>query len=481
MSLYNNSEGNIRKARKKQEKFPVAKNYRELAFAILYEIYAMNAYSDIAINRNLNNSNLEASEKSRAVAVVFATLSKTIALDELISELSKTPINKLDKTVLTILRFGLWQLYYSNTKEHAAVSETVKLCSRFGVSSARSLVNAILRNSLRNIPLENYEPKSVYANTNFNKELYDLFLAELGSAEEVEKLSEAFDANLGLNVRIRNSKTNETLPKNLLKNMLEGEGIGVNKSSFQEEAFNLEMKGMSLHDSDFWQQGYLLAQGESAMVPALAVSPEANEKIADLCAAPGGKSIHLYDLSNGEAEITANDIQEHRVELLAKEAERLNINNFNLLNLDASDLDLWNNYENYFDKVLIDVPCSGLGLINSKPEFRFTYSKNTTDELVEIQKNIFKVADKILKPGGKLVYSTCTLNRAENEDQVEAFLADNANYQLTDLNNSLSSIKTELVEHDSSLKSGINKGSITLWPHRIGAEGFYIAALNKNN
>ena len=480
MQIYKNTSNEVDKAKRKQSKFPDAKNFRELAFLVLYEVYALDAFSDISLDRNLNKSNLDTSEKSTATAYVYSTLSKTLALDELISKLSKTPIKKLDKTVLVILRLGLWQIYFSNAKDHAAVSETVKLCQRFGVSSARSLVNAILRNAIRKIPVDGYQPESIYAQTGFNEDLYKLFLDELGSEAEVKKLSEAFNKSLGLNVRIRSGIDGQALPKLVLKNILESSGVDVNSPSFQTDAFNLNTKGKSLHSLDAWKSGHLLAQGEGAMLASLALSPEAGDRVADLCAAPGGKTWHMNDLSNGEAQIVANDIHAHRVQLMDNEIERLELDNIETLNRDAADTAAWNDYSEQFDKILLDVPCTGLGLIHSQPELRFTFDSTETADLLTTQAKILSNADNLLKTGGYILYASCTLNSAENQKQVQEFIQTHKNYELVDLNKNLLNVREKLTSFDGRLNEEISEGMVTLWPQNTMSEGFFIALLKKN-
>ena len=482
ISKINNIDSKYQKALQKFNKFPESKNSRELAFTVLYQVYALNAFSDIAINRTYNNSKLNEQEKSTATAFILGTINETFILDNIIKKLSKTKINKLDPRVLVILRLGLWQIYFSNQAEHAIVSETVKLCKRFGVSSATSLVNAILRNALRKIPKENLNTIKLnkFDKAGFTEELYEHFLSELGDEDEVNKLSKFLKNSPELNVRIRfNSKDTKSNQIKEVTKLLNEEEISIKPAYFQEDSLHLNLNGKSLHQSETWKSGMIKAQGESAMLPALALHPQAHENIADICAAPGGKTIQISDLSQGKANILASDIQEHRIDLLNSELNRLGIQNVKTRIADASNIEQWRNYENYFDKVLLDVPCSGLGLLQSKPELRITWNQDDVRDLIEIQREILNVASYILKPGGIMLYSTCTLNTAENSNQVNNFIKNNPSHSLVSMRANLAGVLDHLIKLDSNLEQQIDEGEITLWPHKIMSEGFYLALIKK--
>ena len=482
ISKIKNIESKYQKALQKFNKFPESKNSRELAFTVLYQVYALDAFSDIAINRTYNNSKLNEQEKSTATAFILGTINETFILDNIIKKLSKTKINKLDPRVLVILRLGLWQIYFSNQAEHAIVSETVKLCKRFGVSSATSLVNAILRNALRKITKEklNNLELNKYDKAGFTEELYEHFLSELGDEDEVNKLSKFLKNSPELNVRIRfNSKGTKSNQIKEVTKLLNEEEISIKPAYFQEDSLHLNLNGKSLHQSETWKSGMIKAQGESAMLPALALHPQAHENIADICAAPGGKTIQISDLSQGKANILASDIQEHRIDLLNSELNRLGIQNVKTRIADASNIEQWHNYENYFDKVLLDVPCSGLGLLQSKPELRITWNQDDIRDLIETQREILNIASYILKPGGLMLYSTCTLNSEENSNQVNNFIKNNPNHNLISMRENLAGVLDNLIKLDSSLEQQIDEGEITLWPHKIMSEGFYLALIKK--
>lgn len=482
ISKINNIDSKYQKALQKFNKFPESKNSRELAFTVLYQVYALNAFSDIAINRTYNNSKLNEQEKSTATAFILGTINETFILDNIIKKLSKTKINKLDPRVLIILRLGLWQIYFSNQAEHAIVSETVKLCKRFGVSSATSLINAILRNALRKIPKENLNNIKLnkFDKAGFTEELYEHFLSELGDEDEVNKLSKFLKNSPELNVRIRfNSKDTKSNQIKEVTKLLNEEEISIKPAYFQEDSLHLNLNGKSLHQSETWKSGMIKAQGESAMLPALALHPQAHENIADICAAPGGKTIQISDLSQGKANILASDIQEHRIDLLNSELNRLGTQNVKTRIADASNIEQWRNYENYFDKVLLDVPCSGLGLLQSKPELRITWNQDDVRDLIEIQRKILNVASYILKPGGIMLYSTCTLNTAENSNQVNNFIKNNPSHSLVSMRANLAGVLDHLIKLDSNLEQQIDEGEITLWPHKIMSEGFYLALIKK--
>ncbi len=459
-------------AKRKAKRYPAPQNARELALEALLQVYEDLAYSNISLDQLLKKYPLSAEEKRFATALFYGTLSETPALDEMISRYSKRPLAKLDPAVLAILRMALWQIYFSVTPESAAVNEAVTLCRLRGYGSASGLVNAILRSALREEAV--FTPKSLEAASALPEALAQAMLTWLGSEEEVIALGKALRENEGLSVRVRQG----SLPE--VQELLKKDGVEILPSAFQVNAMRLKTGGRSLPSLEAWQKGLIIAQGEGAMLPALALAPQKGEVIADLCAAPGGKSLQLADLLGEEGLVLASDQSAKRMGLLEKTALRLGLTNLECQVADASELPVWP-FTRGADKILVDVPCSGLGLLASKPELKFRFDPEQVREtLIPVQKKILARASAYLPAGGYLVYSTCTVNPEENEGVVDDFLQEHTNYQLVSLRGRLpEEVEKNLLAKDPSLEAALARGRITLWPHKVKSEGFFVALLKK--
>ncbi len=217
------------------------------------------------------------------------------------------------------------------------------------------------------------------------------------------------------------------------------------------------------------------------MVPAQVLMPRPGDRVGDFCAAPGGKTLQMADLASS-SRIYATDLIEARVGLMEREFLRLGISNIEVATADAAEKDSWP-FENALDKILLDVPCSGLGLLGSKPELKLRWDPKTVKEqLIPVQKQILANASQYLKAGGELVYSTCTLNPAENEEVIEAFLREHPEFTLGTIRGRLApAVESRLLELDPALATGFERGYFTLWPHRVRSEGFFVALLKKGN
>ncbi len=460
--------GPKRKSRRKIE----PGNARELALVALLQVYEDQAYSNLGLDILLQKFPLPAEEKRFATALFYGTLTETPALDELIDRYSSTPLAKLDPPVRSILRQGLWQIFYSATPDSAAVNSAVILCSRFGFTSAKGLVNAVLRRAIREEA--DYVPKSLAAKSGFPAELARDFIEWLGSKEEVLALGQAFRETSGVSCRIRKGDV-ATVAKHLVDDDVE-----VLPASYQPQALRLKTRGKSLMSLRTWETQAILAQGEGAMLPALALAPEEGDIVADLCAAPGGKSVQLADLLNQSGLVLASDVSAKRIGLVEKTVKRLGLQNIRTATADASDPLDWPFAETP-DKILLDVPCSGLGLIGSKPELKFKWNPEAIRrELIPVQRKILAKGASLLRAGGFLVYSTCTLNPEENQEVVDEFLASHKEFQRVPLTPRLpETLVRNLTDLDETLHTGLDQGMITLWPQRVRSEGFFLALLKK--
>lgn len=448
----------------KQLKRPKPRNARELALETLMRIQVDQAYSNLALDQVLSGFPLAKDEKRLATAMVYGTLDYQFLFDEYIKEYSKTPIKKMDVLVLMVIRLGLWQIYFSRIPSRAAVHESVELVKYYGFASAHGFVNGILRKIIRQH--ERLTPRSLESKTGFQGDLLKHFRKQLGNDAEVIQLSEAFRTHHGMSLRVRDASMDLSITE-----------VQVEEGLFQEHALRLIGLGTSVRNLEIWQNGQVVVQGESAMLPAQMLDIQAEQNVLDLCAAPGGKTIQMADLAP-RATIYAGDIYEHRIELIKHELERLHVENVQLRVHDATIP--WPEPIK-FDKILIDAPCSALGLLGSKAELRYRWRANENlQNLIALQAKILEQGVVTLAPGGELVYSTCTLNTQENEEQIFKILEEHPEMKLVSLGDRIENLVPKLFELDEGLIAEAKRGYITLWPHKIKSEGFFIALLRKD-
>ena len=425
---------------------------RNTALLTLYKIEYEGAYSNIELKNMLAASELSKKDKALATALVYGVLQRDYTLECIISEFSSVKIKKISKYILLILKLGIYQLLYMDKiPESAAVNESVKLAKKYGAKST-GFVNAVLRNiSRKGIS----EPKDrllqIAFDYSFPKELAKEWIDEFGEKDACGLMS-AMNEIAPMCVRVNTLKANAdellmTLP-------------GAKKGKISKCA--LITDGFDVAQSNEYNQGLITVQDEAAMLACEILEPKPGECIMDLCAAPGGKSTYIAQLMNNSGKVLSFDIHKHKIKLIEENAERLGIDIISAAVGDACVFD--EKYKECADRIIADVPCSGLGIIRKKPELKMHYKKN--NNLSEIQYTILANAGRYLKPGGVLVYSTCTIERCENEDVVEKFLKDNDDFEAVNIEKYLP-------------KETAKKGYVTLYPNIDGKDGFFMAKLKK--
>ena len=283
------------------------------------------------------------------------------------------------------------------------------------------------------------------------------WIKEFGYDEAV-RLCEFNNQQAPLVLRTNTLKTNSS---ELILN-LESRGVEAHKSMLAPEGVILDKHG-SLDNLEALQEGYCQVQDESSMLVAHVLDPQPNEFIIDVCSAPGGKTTHIASLMENKGRILACDIYDHKLERVRENAERLGIEIIETEEMDARDVG--EEYTEMADRVLVDAPCSGLGVLRRKPDSRWRKSKELLTELPKLQLEILKSAGNALKKGGILVYSTCTIAREENQSVVEAFLKDNDSFELLNAGERLPKPRTEEM--------------VQLYPQRDGTDGFFISCMRK--
>lgn len=441
---------------------------RTLALRILNDIQKNNAYSNISLDRNIEQEkHLSDIDRAFATEIVYGCVKNFILLDHLIQAYSSVKFTKISAEVLNILRMGFYQILFMNkVPASAAVNESVKLAGKFANKGAQGFVNAILRSFLRSgrqlhMPDKKNEPvKYLSIKYSFPEWLVKRWIDLFGERFSEELMKSSNDIAMTC-IRINRLKTD----KQALKQEFQNLGIGVSEGLYAEEALYLSHTS-SISRLEPFKRGLFQVQDESSMLAVKVLDPKPGEIVADVCAAPGGKTTFIAELMVNSGKVFAYDIYEHKINLIKNAAQRLGINIIDTMLRDARE----KNNSIKADKVLVDAPCSGLGIIRKKPDLKYAKNEQHIKELSNIQKQILEASADIVKTGGCLVYSTCTVEPAENDEVAHWFLEKHTGFEKEDIS---------LFVPDK-LKSSINKnGFLQLYPNIHGTDGFFIARFKK--
>lgn len=431
-------------------------NARQTAFDALCKIEKDSSYSNLALDSILSKSELDTRDKSFVSALFYGVIERKLTLDYNLSLYLSKPLKKLKPELLILLRMGAYQLLFmEKVPVSAAVNESVKLSKKNSLQFASGLINAVLRKIGANglcLPAEEDIVKYYSVKYSCNEWLVKKWLEEYGK-EDTEKFLES---SLGANdvyIRVNTLKTDSI---SLIK-ALENEGIKAEKT-YLENALKIIFGGSSIENIKAFNDGLFHVQDLACQLAVKALNVQTGERVFDLCSAPGGKAFTMAQNATEDGEILAFDIYENRVNLIKKGAERLHIGNIKALTGDAS---LHNDKIGLADKVLCDVPCSGFGIIGKKPEIKYK-SEIEAKEIEKLQYPILENAASYVKKGGRLLYSTCTLSKNENESVCERFLKEHTEF-------------TSLVP----LEEISNEKYLTLMPHKNGTDGFFIALFER--
>lgn len=385
---------------------------------MLMKMDSSEAYSNLLLDHVFSESDLSERDKAFAAALFYGVLERRLTLDYIIEKNSKIPFAKLDPAAVVILRTGLYQLLYMDSvPESAAVNESVKLCKKLKCFSAQGFVNGMLRSFIRGGKKISYiglEPeKRLSVEYSCPQWLTEKLVREYGTDFAVRALK----ASVGkppVYARVNTLKTTtEKLLTELSKHRIKAAAYpGL------DNCIKLEKSG-DIEKCAPFRQGLFHVQDISSQLCCLTLRPVVNETVLDVCAAPGGKSFTLAELMGNNGRLYSMDLHDMRVGLIEDGAARLGIKMITAMQNDASK---FNGELPQADRVLCDVPCSGLGVIRRKPEIKFK-SAGDFEGLPEIQYQILETSARYVKPGGTLVYSTCTLSRAENDEVAGRFAA----------------------------------------------------------
>lgn len=429
-------------------------------FTVLELLNKMNsgAYSNLALDAILKDSDFSDRDKAFISRLFYGILERKLTLEYIISMYSDKPLHKLDNNVINILKIGLYQLkYMDSVPDNAAVNESVTLTKQIKKTSASGFVNALLRRFIRDnkkikFPDDKIERLSIEYSCGIDlvRKICSEYSYEI--AEKFLKTSVEPHKNF---IRVNTLKQNTSeLITELRKCKINAE-----KSEYLSDCLCID-KINNIEKCKLFLEGSFHIQDLSSQLCCKMLNPQAGDTIIDLCAAPGGKTLTIAQLMNNDGQIIAADLHEKRVNLISKAAERMGISIIETMQNDAKK---FNSQIPLADKILCDVPCSGLGVIRSKPEIKYI-DLESIRKLPDIQYEILSTASRYLKKGGELVYSTCTINRDENDLVIDRFLNEHRNFEPVEI----------MQEYDSF--SGYKA---TIFPEHFDCEGFFISKIRK--
>ncbi|WKY49231.1 16S rRNA (cytosine(967)-C(5))-methyltransferase RsmB [Eubacteriaceae bacterium ES3] len=409
-------------------------NIREKACKTLMRINNEGAYSNLEVKSILKVADIKDEDRRLYLSIVYGTLQNQIGLDYLIQKQINRPLVKIQKEVLTILRIAYYQLYFlDRIPDYAIVNESVLLAQKLK-PKAKGFVNGVLRNQLRKIEKEGrdwsfveIENRIERISTEHSMPLWICQKYIETFAADAENIIKEMSQQPPFTVRCNNLK----IKPEQLKQLFNKENIIVKSGCLSHMAFHLEQLDAFHHQIEktpLYQQGLFSIQDQGAMLTVEALGAQENEIVLDMCAAPGGKTTYLSQIMNNTGKIIARDIYPNRLKLIKAESQRLGCQNIDMEQIDGTQYE-GADFEK-FDRILLDAPCSGLGVIRRKPEIRYQITKETIKNLIKIQESLLKNAGRYLKKGGFLLYATCTINRDENENQIETFLRQSNNFEL---------------------------------------------------
>ncbi|MBQ9413415.1 MAG: 16S rRNA (cytosine(967)-C(5))-methyltransferase RsmB [Oscillospiraceae bacterium] len=434
---------------------------RKAALDALERCRREGAWSDAALWRVFRDGALDPRDRALAAALCYGVLQNRLLLDHRLQALSSRPLGRVEPKVLDILRLSAFQLMLlDRIPASAAVNEGVALCRETGFARAAGYVNAVLR-ALAAAPWEGVpegrDPEALSVRYSHPLWLVQTLLDRLGP-EETERLLRCHNSPAPLSIQVNTLKTDDEA----LLSALEQAGIRARAHPFLPHCLLADRAGDFSRTRAF-RDGWFYIQDPAARFAVLAAAPLPGERVLDVCAAPGGKSFAAAIMAENRLALTACDLHENKLSRLREGAERLGVR---LETLASDGRDFRPDWENAFDLVIADVPCSGLGVIRKKPDIRYKDPEQFAG-LTSVQTGILRNVARYVRPGGRLLYSTCTLRREENEAVAGAFLAEREDFAGEDF-----TLPGDFASRD---------GMLSLWPHRQDTDGFFIAKLRKRS
>jgi len=412
---------------------------------VLVRVFEHGAYADEALRAQAGAQSLDGRERALAMRLAYGAIQRRATLDHLIGGLAERDVRRIDPPLLEVLRLGLYELLYlEGSPEYATVAQAVEL-AKHEARAGHGMVNAVLRRAAREGPaallgsLADGTPEQAALKHSHPEWVARLWWRTLGREQALALMAADNEPS---EVALR-ANTLVAEPAQLAAQL----PVASHGDPELPEALVLE-EPFDLYGSPLWAQGALIAQSRAAMLVSRTLAPAPGERVLDLCAAPGGKATHLAALMQGRGEVVAVERDRRRAGVLARAAERMRAGNVRVEVADAA----LPREEPPFDRVLVDPPCSGLGTLQARPDLRWRMQEGSVGELAHSQREILEAGARALRPGGLLVYSTCTISPDENERVIAAFLESRPEFA-----------------PDGEARQTL--------PHRDGTAGFFIARL----
>lgn len=445
---------------------------RETALDLLLEVTRNHSYSQLALNASLSGGGLSARDKALVTQLFYGVLQHRLTLEYVLSRFVRKGV-KMDDWVRLLLLLSLFQkMYLDRIPDHAMVNEAVRIAKKRGNKGIAGFVNAVLRHFLRSgtPDFSNLEPEFKRLSVRFSHPEWLLRLwTEQWGREIALAIAEADNLPPHVSVRVNRLRA----ARGELAKRLAAEGVKTAPGKLSPDGLII-LGGPPPAETAAWRSGLATIQDESSMLVADCVAPGPGMRILDACAAPGGKTTHLAERMENRGEIVALDLHSHRAKLIDAAAERLGLTIIETRVLDARDSGTVFQPES-FDRVLIDAPCTGFGVIRRKPEIRWERNAEAGARLTGLQRSILEAAAPLVRKGGWLIYSTCTINKEENERQLLRFLADHPDYSWEP------SFFTRLHPTLSDCRLSDHTSMIQIFPYHYGSDGFFIGCLKKRN
>lgn len=443
----------------KQDNMPTKS--REIILDILLEVLEKGSYSHVVLGQALEKYQyLEKQDRALITRVAEGTIERRLTIDAVLEQCSSVPVEKMKPVIRTILRMSVYQLLYMDRIPDAAVcSEAVKLAGRRRLQGLKGFVNGVLRTAARR--------RDEFVFTDWQRKysmpdwLITRWKAQYGAAV-TEQILKAFLEDTPTSVRCNLDRASAQT----VRESLERQGVTVTDSPLLSHAFLISGYDY-LERLEAFENGWIQVQDASSALVGEAADPRPGELVLDVCGAPGGKSLHIADKLKGTGRVIVRDLTEAKIRLVEENIARTGFTNIEAEVWDARVADP--RYEEKADLVIADLPCSGLGIIGKKPDIKYQVTERRLADLAVLQREILAAASRYVKPGGRLIYSTCTINRQENEDQRDWFLA-----HFPFRPHSLLGRLGEGVREET-----LKDGYVQLLPGKYPCDGFFIAAFEK--
>ncbi|WP_276352599.1 16S rRNA (cytosine(967)-C(5))-methyltransferase RsmB [Cohnella caldifontis] len=448
---------------------------RELALEVLKRVEERGAYSGLALNALLEEAKLSRPDAALATELVYGTIQRLNTIDHVLAARVKGWPRKVEPWVRCLLRLSYYQLrWLDRIPAHAAVDEAVRIAKKRGHAGIAGLVNGVLRGLIREgtippLPAGLAAAERIALTHSHPDWLVRRWIDAYGE-ETAARLCEANNEPPHASARLNRLRTDRP---GLLTAMTSA-GYDVQASPLSADGI-VASKAGSLADTSWYREGLLTIQDESSMLVAAVADPKPGMAVLDCCAAPGGKSTHLAEIMRDQGQVIANDVHEHKRSLIERQKERLGLSIVETMTADALELG-GRIPPRSMDLVLLDAPCSGFGVIRRKPEIKWNKTPEDIAGLAELQRRLLEAACRLVKPGGTLVYSTCTIAPEENEESVRGFLRGHPEFALDP--DWPEEVLTPL--KDRGILPFPFEGMAQLLPHHFGSDGFFIARMRRS-